>query len=777
MPIPCLRFRGCRLSADAQTSGVLMKRVGRKGWIAASTSVVLVAIGLAGVHQAFADITSFPAACPWMNTQLTADQRARVLLDHSTLDQKIRWLDEIAANNPRQTAIPVRDPANPFSTTTVTMPAQVPCTPTIAYADGPGSVNAGGGTTTFPVPVAVAATWDTALATQKGAAQADEAWRKDRNVLLAPGLQSGRDPRDGRTSEFLSEDALLGGLMAAAGSKGISGKPGEPVESVIKHYVGYEQELDRRGTSSNMDARTLREIYTRPFEIAIDRGDIGGVMCSYNQVNHVQACSNDTTLNQILKTEIGFDGFVMTDFFAKHSLGATPPDLKAGLDQELNAWLFWSPDQLHQALGSGIISESDIDQAAFRVVRSHIAAGLFDTPMPAVAESDVTTPAHLAVAQQVAQEGSVLLKNQDILPLTGNSKSIAVIGPTASNTVTNGVSAGTVCSYGGGRGCAPIAPVDSIRDRAAADGATVTFDNGSDPTAAAKAAQNADVAVVFGYYVEGEGSDRTNLHLDGNGDALISAVAAANSNTVVVLQTGGPVVMPWLSSVKGVLETWYAGQQMGPAIASLLFGDSSPSGKLPYTFPVSEADLPTAGSAQQYPGTCSGCTGSPQPGFYPPQTRQVEYTEGLEVGYRWYAAQQIRPLFPFGYGLSYSSFAYSKLQVTPVVTDGANEVRIRFRLTNTGNRQATETAQAYVNLPAAANEPSKRLVGWQRVTLGPGAWQDVEITLSRADLRDLHLLQYWNADTGQWTTAQGRYEVSVGGSFDSALADDFTVNR
>jgi beta-glucosidase len=529
-----------------------------------------------------------------------------------------------------------------------------------------------------------------------------------------------------------------------------------------------------------MDQRTLREIYTLPFEIGIDRGNVGNVMCGFNAVNNDWACGSNTLLHQILKTEIGFKGYVVTDFGSTHHLTDAPPSLRAGLDQELNAWREWTPKLIKDQIAAGRLTEADVDEAAFRVVRSHIAAGLFDVAKPTSAQAVVTNADHKAVSREVAERSAVLLKNDGILPLSGHGKKIAVIGPTAAQTAATGdVDASSVCTYGTGTNssCAEsvIAPLDSITQRAAATGSSVAYNNGADLAAAAATAKDADVVVVFGYYKEGEFSDRSNLSLDGNGDALISAVAAANPNTVVVLQTGGPVLMPWLDSVKGVMETWYAGEQMGPAAAALLFGDANPSGKLPMTFPKSMSDLPTAGSPSQYPGVfADGSTTRPAGSL---EVRQVSYSEGLKVGYRWYSSQGIEPLFPFGYGLSYTTFDYSQLQTTPTTTNGKSEIRIRFRITNTGSATGTETAQAYVELPSSTGEPSKRLVGWKQVTLAPGEFRNVEITLSAADLADLHLLEYWNASSQRWTLADGIHGLSVGGSFDTSLTDSITIHQ
>jgi len=543
-----------------------------------------------------------------------------------------------------------------------------------------------------------------------------------------------------------------------------------------------------------MDERTLRQTYTLPYEIAIKEGDPFGVMCAFNQVNGVWSCENGTILRDILKNDIGFKGWVVSDFFSVHSVG---PSLVNGMDQELVGPRLWNPDNLHAALDAGEITEADIDEAAYRIVRSHIAAGLFDHPLPEEPADDVSTPENQAVAQRVAEEGSVLLKNEGgILPLgergrpdkgKGNDKShnggpggdremtIAVIGPTASdepvevhNTSGTGggrggppetieVSAESACAYvRPGVPCTPVTPLESITARAAADGHTVVFNNGSDLTSAAETAAAADVAIVFGYYLEGEGVDRPHLSLDhvsldATGDELISAVAAANPNTVVVLQTGGPVLMPWIDDVKGVFEVWYAGQEMGPAIAALLWGDVNPSGKLPQTFPVSEADLPTAGSEAQYPGIVDD-----------EGIRQVDYSEGLMVGYRWYDQQGIEPLFPFGHGLSYTTFRYSHLQVVPRRVQADKEIRVRFRVTNIGRRTGTEIAQVYLSLPGGLDEPPKRLVGWARITLEPRQHQNVEIKIDPTS--SAHPLSYWDTSTDSWTTAAGDYTFYVGSS-------------
>ncbi|BAL88816.1 putative glycosyl hydrolase [Actinoplanes missouriensis 431] len=675
-------------------------------------------------------------AYPWMDKRKPPAQRAHSLLAASTQHQKYRWLVEQPANNPQQTTWPDG----------VVYPEQLPCTPAVVYTDGPDGIRFTDGVTAFPATIATAATWNENLAYLKGAAQADEAYEKGKNVILAPGIASGRTPLSGRTPEYLGEDALLSGLMAAAGTRGIQSD--DRVLATLKHYVANEQELDRQTSSSNADERTLRQVYDLPFEIAAKRSDPASVMCSYNQINGVYACEHPR-LNTVLKKK--FDGYVMSDFGSVHSTAAS---LVNGLDQELNRPIWFTPAKLDAALAAGQITQRQIDAAALRVITAYVRGGLFDNPLPATPAADVSTEAHKAIARTMAEQGSVLLKNnRGTLPLRPRAgDTIAVIGPTAQET------AHEVCSLPWRFGnpttlrCEDlVTPLAGIRERAARAGATVTYDNGSDLAAAAASAAAADTVVVFGYQRAGEFTDLPDLRLQGGGDELIATVAAANPRTVVVLQTGSAVEMPWLASVPAVLENWYGGEQMGPALASLLFGDTNPSGKLPMTFPRSLADTPTAGSPERYPGVRpEGET-----------IRQVDYTEGLKVGYRWYAAEGIEPLFRFGHGLSYTSFAYRDLRVTGNSRTG---VKIQFRLTNTGKRAGAEVAQAYVTLPASAGEPGPRLAGWERVTLEPGRSRTVTIDLTRSDLADLHLLQYFDAGRDAWVTPRGTYGFTVGGS-------------
>ncbi|WIB11417.1 glycoside hydrolase family 3 C-terminal domain-containing protein [Curtobacterium sp. MCPF17_052] len=645
----------------------------------------------------------------------------------------------------------------------VTYPAQVPCTPLVSYADGPDYVRGPAGVTVFPSQISLASTFDSGLAYDKGAAQADEAFRSGKNGLLAPGLHSGRTPLSGRTPDYLGEDSYLAGTMAGAAVDGIqTGNPTEPVMAVVKHYIANEQELDRQTSSSNVDGRTLREVYDLPFRIAIAKGDPAGVMCSYNQINGVYGCENPL-LKNVLKKDDGFRGYVVSDFGAVHS---TAPSLNAGLDQELNRPRFYTPANIGAAIDTGQVTEAQVTAAAHRVVRSYIASGLFDHPLPTTPSTSSSTPANKAVARQVAEQGSVLLKNSaNALPLTKSNRTIAVIGATASATATNGISAASVCAmpnFGPPVSCPNVvAPLDAIRERAAAVGATVTFDPGTDKAKAAAVAAAADTVVVFGYALQGEGADRTTLALDGDGDALISAVAAANPDTVVVLETGSATTMPWLADVRSVVEAWYPGEQQGNALARLLYGDVDFSGKLPMTFPKSLADIPTS-TPSQYPGLVNGEVTRPAGSTV---IRQVAYSEGLAVGHKWYESKGIEPLFAFGHGLSYTSFSWSDLRVDRRGSGADTRLTVRFSVRNTGSTAGTATPQVYLTLPTAAAEPGKRLVAFSDVTLRPGERRTVKATVDAGSPDEP--LSIWDTTTHDWSVALGTYGISVGDAVDA----------
>ncbi len=623
------------------------------------------------------------------------------------------------------------------------------CIPELVFQDAGAGVGDGQqNTTAFPAPIDQAATWDPSLQKKFGHELGSEAWRKGANVLLGPDVNVDRLPLNGRNYESLGEDPFLAGRTAVAEIEGIQSNP---VIATAKHFAAYSQQTEESSTSANASMRTLEEIYLPPFDAAVTQGHVGAVMCSYNLINDVHACQDPATLTQVLRNQWGFQGLVVSDWLvAVHS---TVQSADAGLDLEMpNGDFFGEP--LEAAVASGRVSVAQLNQMVLDVLRPMFRLGLFDhapAEGPQLQSLNVSTPAHIKTALTLAEDGTVLLKNSgNVLPMAGNTGTIAVIGRPASTE-------GAAGSYGGGGsshvpafGLAHVvAPLTAIRKMAAKRDDTVVYNDGSNIASAVTEAKSASVAVVFADDAEGETQDEPNLNLrtgdctfvcaysDEDQDALIASVARANRHTIVVVDSGGPVLMPWIGQVKGIIEAWYPGQQDGNAIAAILFGSVDPSGKLPETFPASESQLPT-NTVAQFPGV----------------NNQEAYSEGLLIGYRWYDAKHIEPLFPFGYGLSYTSFTLSDLSVRR----GSGGVQLTFTVRNTGRRVGAEVAQVYVGDTASTGEPPKQLEGYQKVFLKPGQSKRVTVAVSH------HAFAYWNAATNGWRVAHGCYSLMVGTS-------------
>ncbi|MEV4709046.1 glycoside hydrolase family 3 C-terminal domain-containing protein [Actinoplanes sp. NPDC049316] len=735
--------------------------------------------------------------------------------------------------------------------------------PALHLQDGPAGVgNDTTGVTQLPAPVAAAAAWDPALLHEYGRVIGAEQWGKGTNVALAPTVNIVRDPRWGRAFESLGEDPYLAGRAAAAELGGIRA---EGPMAQVKHFAVYNQETARNtmGSDARIDERTLREIYLPAFEASIAAG-VDSVMCGYNPVNGAYACENGDLLHRILRDELGFTGFVTSDWGGTHS---TLPAVANGLDMEMpDSRYFGAP--LTVAAEAGL---ADVDEHVRRILTAMIRKGLFDRKQTGDLTAVVTNEAHAAVARRVAEQGSVLLKNDGaLLPAGPGVRSIAVLG--------SGGGASVLSQGGGSARVNPpyvVSPYQGIKERAGA-GAEVTYQPGtvradgalppveaevlgaglraeffrgttlSGPPVATRtdaaldaewragnagigikenwsarwtgtltppatgtytfsltssdggrlriggrtvvdngwaeagrrtrtgtvtltagrpvpveieyaqftgnavlalgwtrpgqrlhddavaAAARTDLAVVVVGKFGTEGADLRDISLSADQDRLVRDVAAVNRNTVVVVNTGSAVAMPWAGSVRAVIQAWYPGQEYGHALAALLFGDVDFSGKLPVTFPRTLADVPAA-APRRWPGG--------------------EYSEGLRVGYRWYDAQGVTPLFPFGHGLSYTTFAYADLSVGAPRPDGS--VPVSYTITNTGGRAGAETAQVYVGQPAATGEPPNNLRGFDRVTLAPGQSRRITTTL------DARSFQHWD---GGWVTAGGAYRISVGSS-------------
>ncbi len=705
----------------------------------AAATILLALAPLGGVPRARA------ASCPWMNSSLSPDTRARMLLGAMSLSDKIAMVHQ-------QYPLDYRYGAAGW------IPA-IPslCVPDLVLNDaGQGVGDGQTATTAFPAPISQAASWDPALQYDFGAAVGREAWEKGIDVWLAPGIETDRVPMNGRNWEYGSEDPYLAGQAAAAIVRGVQS---EHVIATVKHYLTNSQETNRMTVSSDIDERTLEEIYEPQYEAAVKQGHTGSVMCSYNRINDVYSCQNPMTLG-ILDNQFGFQGFVMSDWGATHS---TVASAKAGLDMEMNVTPgTYYGSALQTAVQSGQVPMGTLNDMVLRILRAMFWVGIFDHPpaaQPQAYSAPVSTPDHVEMARRISEEGTVLLKNQDhILPITGQGKTLAVIGPAAGQTGAENEYNGQGSGHIPEAGVTPavVSPQQAITQRAGADGDTVLYADGTSMADAVAAAKAASTALVFVGDSESEGIDRSSLTLTGgtctlggctpqtvDQNALISQVAAANPNTVVVLDTGGPVLMPWVNQIKGLFEAWYPGQEDGNAIAALLFGDVDPSGRLTETFPAAQKDLPTQTTAQ-YPGV-----NQPGDSVGP----HAKYSEGLLVGYRWYDAKRIAPLFPFGFGLDYTTFDYSGIRLRAGA--GGSLATVTFKVTNSGARKGADVPQLYVGDPASTGEPPWQLKGFQRVTLNPGASTRVTLPI------DARALSWWNTTTHAWTASRGCYTLAL----------------
>jgi beta-glucosidase len=596
--------------------------------------------------------------------------------------------------------------------------------------------------TLLPSTLGAAASFDPEAAYLYGSVIGRELRDQGFNMSIGGGVDLIREPRNGRNFEYAGEDPILAGTMVGQLMKGLQA---QQVMGDIKHYALNDQETGRNILNAIMDKRTMRETDLLAFQIAVKIAQPAGVMCSYNKVNGDYACENDYLLNQVLKKEWGFQGWVLSDWGGTHS---TTKAALNGLDQEMPGDRFFGAP-LEKAVDSREVPEARLNDMVHRILRSMFACGVIDNPP---VHSVVDPFQGLEDARHIAEESIVLLKNEgDSLPLNAaRLASIALIGSHADVGVLSGGGSAQVDPPGGDpvthhKGGSPwmhpvwfpSSPLKYIRAKAPL--ATVEYDDGTDTAAAAKLAKASQVAIVFVNQFMSEGRDMATLSLPDNQDALVAAVAAANPHTIVVVESGGPVSMPWVGNVQGVLEAWYPGIGGAQALAAILFGDVNPSAKLPVTFAASDADLPHP----QVPGI------ELKPPNRPPPF-DVNYTEGLKVGYKWFEAEHKQPLFPFGYGLSYTTFIYSGLQAD------ANARTVGFSVKNAGQRAGTEVAQVYVTLPPAAGEPFKRLAAWDRVTLKPGESKTVTLPL------DPLYLSIFNAEKDAWELVAGDYKAFAG---------------
>jgi beta-glucosidase len=696
---------------------------------------------------------------PWNNPRLSPERRAELLDARLTLDEELGLL---WGDFPRVMKTPP-----PGSLPSAGFVDGVPRLgiPPLLETDASLGIAAAGRkddeATPLPSGLALAATWNPEIAYAGGAMIGREARQKGFNVLLAGGMNLVRDPRNGRNFEYVGEDPLLAAVIAGQSIRGIQSNH---IVSTAKHFVLNAQETGRHVLNAELDPAALRESDLLAFEMGLEIGRPGSVMCAYNRINGPYACENAYTLGA-LKHDWGWKGWVMSDWGAVHS---TVPAVLAGLDQESGRQLdreFFFGEALKKAVRSGTIPRARIHDMVKRVLWGLFASGLMDDPVHA---GGLDTAADAKVAGQAADQGIVLLKNaQGLLPLAGAGK-IAVIGGRADIGVLSGGGSSQVIPRGShtfpapagsptwtaGMVFHPFSPLEAIEARA--KGAQVVYRDGTDVASAVSAARQADVVIVFATQWATEGAD-VSLTLSDRQDDLIRAVAEANPHTIVVLETGGPVFMPWRDRVAGVVEAWYPGARGADAITGVLFGDINPSGRLPVTFPLSEAQLPRP----VLPGSDLTVVESDDP-HKEPKPFGVAYGEGADIGYRWFEKTGAKPLFPFGYGLSYTTFGYSSLNAT-----GGERLKVSFRVTNTGKRGGFDTPQVY----AAGPGQTRRLIGWRKIWLDPGQSRDVDV------VADPRLLARFDTARSGWRLKGGVYRVWVSQSASDAVLQTRTALR
>ncbi|MGD0796980.1 MAG: glycoside hydrolase family 3 C-terminal domain-containing protein [Acidobacteriaceae bacterium] len=697
---------------------------------------------------------------PWMDPALDPDTRADLMIHEMTLDEKIQLVhgDGWGVLRAGAYVAPTHNGGAGF----------VPGIPRLHLPDINLADSAVGVrmaalqsryATLLPSVLGMSASWDPDAAFLYGAVIGRELRDQGFNMSIGGGMDLIREPRNGRNFEYSSEDPILAGTMVGQLAAGVQSNH---IMGDIKHYAVNDQETGRNTLDAVLDRRSMRETDLLAFQIAITHAHPAGVMCSYNHINGDYACENDYTLNQVLKKDWDFNGFVLSDWGGTHS---TVKAALAGLDMDQPGDDNFFSQPLKDAVLKGDVPQARLDDMVHRIVRSMFAAGVIDNPPIRT----VTDPFRgRDDAQKIEEESAVLLKNTPgTLPLSAvRTRSIVLIGGHADVGVLSGGGSAQVDAPGGnaverrpgsspwGRAIYfPSSPMRYIKEQA--PDATVTYDPGTDPSAAAKAAKSAQVAIVFVTQWMTEGQDSATLSLPDKQDDLVAAVAAANPNTIVVLENGGPVNMPWAPKTKAILESWYPGIGGGHAIANILFGRVNPSGKLPVTFAATEDQLPhpkVTGLTERTAGNNADTVVRNQP-RQRPQPFAVDYNvEGMAVGYRWFQLKNEQPLFPFGFGLSYTHFAYSNLKVAP------DAKSVTFTLRNTGLRKGDEIAQLYITLPTSAGEPFRKLAAFKRVTLAPGATQTITLPL------DPLYLSTYSPTADSWSQPAGSFLIEAGGS-------------
>ncbi|MCA0306942.1 MAG: glycoside hydrolase family 3 C-terminal domain-containing protein [Actinobacteria bacterium] len=693
----------------------------------------------------------------WLDPSLPPRERATSLVAAMTLEQKIEQLhgametiDIYGLASQATTAEEMDQLAAQIRIERHVRGDEALGIPRFRITNGPVGVGMGDGTpsppaTALPMTIALAASFDPALATAYGDIIGEEAAALGQHVLEGPGVCLHRTAIAGRNFEYFSEDPYLSGVMGVQVTRAIQA---HGVIAMAKHFVVNDQEHERFRTNVEVEEGVLRELYLLPFEMLVKDADIAAVMSSYNRVRGVYATENRYTLNDVLRREWGFEGYVQSDFWSCRSCAAS---LTAGMDHEMPDAKWLNEANVKAALADTSLEIGTVDRALVRRFTQMFRFGQFERPYAPVA---IDAAANGARSRRIGEESAVLLKNEGgLLPLDAASAGrILIVGQ--KDFVDD------ACQGGGGSSKVTplytVSPVDGMRDVLAGLGSAATVETFtvardlSNLDAAVAAASMADTVIIMAGVVATEGADRPSIAMADDQDAMVSALLGRVGRTVVVLKDASPVLMPWLDRAPAVLEAWNQGAEDGHVVADLLFGVVNPSGKLPTTYPRSEDDTIHAGRPERYPGVDAG-EGFPT----------ITYSEGREIGYRWHQAQGIEPLFPFGYGLSYTTFSVADVTVSGTANDGSVPVVVEASVTNTGERAGAEVVQVYLGVPSPG-QPPRRLVGFTKVFLAPSQTSRVVLTIDPSATN--HPLSVWSDAERAFVVPRGRFAVYVGTS-------------
>lgn len=705
-------------------------------------------------------------AKPWEDEKLTPKERAEKLVENMTLEQKIAQL------HGAMETIDIYGFSNEIDTDDEEAMAQLAAQirierhvagipelgiPRFRITNGPVGVGMGDGTpspkaTALPMTIGVAASFDPKLAYDYGDIIGQETDDLGQHVLEGPGVCLHRTVTAGRNFEYFSEDPYLSGVMGVEVTKAIQS---HDVIAMAKHYVVNDQEFERFRTNVEVDEATLREIYLLPFEMCVKDGEVAAIMSAYNRVRGDYATENRYLLNDVLRRDWGFEGYVQSDFWSTRSCAAS---LNAGLDHEMpdDKWL--NETNIKAALADTSLEIELIDRALVRRYTQMFRFNQFARPYQ---PREIDAQKHGAMARKMGAQMAVLLKNeQNVLPLPKDAGKILLVGQ---DKYTQ-----RACQGGGGSSKVDplytVDPAPGLRDVITEIGGNATVDTFiverdlSNLDDAVMAAKDADLVVIMAGLIATEGADMPSMEMPQGQNEMVAKLLTANPHNVVVLKSSAPMVMPWIDDAATVLEVWNQGVEDGHVVGDLLFGVVNPSGKVPTTYPRTTNDWIGNEHPERYPGTNEG------EGYH-----TIRYSEGREIGYRWFQANDVKPAFPFGFGLSYTTFTVDNVKVC----GNANGIKVHAEVTNTGKVAGAEVVQVYVGIPSAG-QPPKRLIGFQKVFLEPGQSRQIELNISEQATH--HPISVWDVVAHDFVVPQGEFIVYVGtSSEDNSHISKFTV--